>query len=165
MILPNSLRDASYSVMAQDNRAYKPEEPPREQSRSRETPESERSKYGDHPFPRDSKQPVTGDMLENAQSPEDSRSDPLIHFPSDPAREAWRNAYETQPHDPSVDYRPPDPVMIAPRANLSMELLGAAAALVLFALLAWVMFHNWMSPSPRHPGEHKQSPGLLQKIP
>ncbi len=54
--------------------------------------------------------------------------------------------------------------MIMPRPNLSMELLGAAAGLVLFALLAWAMFYNWMPPSPRHPGEQKQNPGLLQMI-
>lgn len=130
--------------MAQENRAYKPEEPLRDGSRSRETPES----YGDAPISREYEQP----MLHVVRSPEDSRADSLIHFPCDPARESLRNAYKTQPHDPSVDYRPPNPAMVAPAPNLSMTLLGAAAALVVFVLLAWALFYNWMSPAPRHPG-------------
>jgi hypothetical protein len=55
--------------------------------------------------------------------------------------------------------------MIAPGASLSMQLLGVAAALLLFALTAFVMFYDWMTPAMRHPGEQKQTPGLLQKIP
>ncbi len=152
--------------MAQDNRAYKTEQSAREHSRSREAPESERSKYGDHPFLVDNEQPLTGERVgELSQSSEFPQVDPLIRFPSDPAREALRHAYETQPHDPSVDYRPPNPAMIAPPPNLSMKLLGAAAALLLFVLFFWLMFHNWMSAMPRHPGEQIQNPGLLQKIP
>lgn len=131
-----------YRVMAQDNRAYKRGQPQQELSRSPETPESVK------------RQPA-----------EDSQVDQIIHFPSDPAREVWRNAYVTQPHDPTVDYRPPKPAMIAPVATLSMKLLGAAAALLLFALTAFVLFHNWMTPAMRHPGEQKQTPGLLQRIP
>jgi len=124
--------------MAQDNRAYKRGQPQHELSRSPEAPESER-----------------------AQPAEDK----IIHFPSDPARQAWRDAYEKQPHDAAVDYHPPRSAMIAPGASLSMQLLGVAAALLLFALTAFVMFYDWMTPAMRHPGEQKQTPGLLQKIP
>ncbi len=104
-------------------------------------------------------------VREELQPEESSPDDQLLHFPSDPARESWRKTYETQPHDPSVDYHPPDPAMIAPAPNLSMILLGVAAVLLFATIFAWIMLHNWMYPGARYPGEHKQSPGLLQKLP
>lgn len=149
-------------VMAHESRVYKPEEPSRDRSRSRETPEIERGKYVEQPLARN-EQLYSG--LAIVQSPEDSRSDPLIHFPSDPAREVWRRAYETEPHDPSVEYRPPNPAMIAPKPTLSMILLGATSVLVLAALLAFALSYNWMAPSPRNPARLEKSPELIQKVP
>jgi hypothetical protein len=69
------------------------------------------------------------------------------------------------PHDSSTEYQPPNPIMVVPRANASLKILGSVIALVLFAFVLWTMFHIFMSPSPRHPGEQKQGEGLEQKIP
>ncbi len=148
-------------VMANENRAYPPEEPSRDRSRWRENPASERGKYGEQSLARN-EQLYSG--LAIVQSPKDARADPLIHFPSGPARES-RNAYQTQPHDPSVEYQPPNPAMIAPEPGLSMMLLGATSVLVLSALLAWALFYNWMAPAPRSPQQQEQSSGLVQRIP
>jgi hypothetical protein len=150
--------------MAQDNREY---ETPKASGRDSppqagEVSEIGRSKYGDHPFLGSDRQPLAKELL---RFPERSAVDPMTRPPSDAAREALRNASENLPHDPNIDYQPPNPMMVIPPANLSLKLLGAVVALLLFVLVILLMFHNWMSPSPRHPGEQKQSPGLEQKIP
>jgi hypothetical protein len=164
LIPPNSFLLHPNRVMAKDNREHETERPSGRDSRSQagETPEVERSKYGDHPFLGNDRQPLAKELL---HFPERPTVDPMTHLPSDPAREASRKAFETLPHDPNVDYQPPNPMLVVPPANASMKLLGAMAALILFALVVGLMFRNWMSPLPRHPGEQKQSPALEQKVP
>ena len=68
-------------------------------------------------------------------------------------------------HDPSIDYQPPNPKLVVPPPNLTMDLLGILTALLLFAIVAGLLFYKWMSPLPRYPGEPKQSPGLVHKVP
>jgi hypothetical protein len=145
--------------MAQDNRQRKTDDsdPARQ-----DTPDPGRSPYGDHAFLGDNRQPFTKELL---RFPERPTQDPIITLPSDPARDAMRKAFDTPPHDPALDYQPPNPKFVVPPPNLSMEILAASAGLLSFALLAWVLFYHWMSPLPRYPGEPRQTPTLGQLIP
>jgi hypothetical protein len=138
-------------IMAKDNREYKPADPGPGRK-------PEQSKYGDHPL-------LGNDTEELLHFPQPPAADPMTHLPSDPARDAWRKEFETKPHDPSVDFQPPNPMLVVPPANATMRLLGAVAALLLFAIVLGLLFYRWMTPLPRHPGEKGQSPGLVQKIP
>lgn len=144
--------------MAEDNREYKKadSDPQRQQ-----TPDTGQGNYGDHPFLGGDRQPFKKELL---HFPERSTVDPMTRLPSDPAREESRKTYE-MPHDPSIDYQPPNPKLIVPPPNLTMDLLGIITALLLFAIVAGLLFYKWMSPLPRYPGETKQSPGLVHKVP
>jgi hypothetical protein len=145
--------------MAQDNRKRKTEDsdPVRQ-----DIPDTERSQYGDHPFLGSDRQSFTKELLRFPARPAE---DPIIPLPSDPARDAVRKAFDTPPHDPALDYQPPNPKFVVPPPNLSMEILSASAGLLSFALFVGLMFYHWMSPLPRYPGEPRQTPTLSQLIP
>lgn len=149
--------------MAQDNRQRNPEDsdPARQ-----DTPDPERSPHGDHPFLGSDRQPLTKDFTKALlRFPARPTEDPITPLPSDPARDAIRKAFDTPPHDPVLDYQPPNPKFVVPPPNLSMEILGASAGLLSFALFVGLMFYHWMSPLPRYPGEPRQAPTLSQLIP
>lgn len=69
------------------------------------------------------------------------------------------------PHDPSIDYQPPNPALVMKPANITKKLFGLVIALILAAAVAGLMFHNWMRPGSRQPGAQQSSPGLQQRIP
>ena len=146
--------------MAKDNRKYKTEDsdPARQNP-----PDPGQSPHGDHPFLGNDRQPFTNELL---HFPERPTEDPIIPLPSDPARDAVRKAFDTPPHDPALDYQPPNPKFVVPPPNISMEILGASAGLLSFALLVALLFYHWMTPLPRYPGESsRQTHTLTQLIP
>jgi len=65
----------------------------------------------------------------------------------------------------STDYQTPNPHFVVPPLNPTQRLLGAILAILLFGLVIWLLFHNWMMPGPRHPGAEKQNPTLQQRVP
>ncbi len=69
------------------------------------------------------------------------------------------------PHDPDLDYQSPNPLFVLGPVNITLKLLGAILALVVFAGVIFLMFHNWMMPGPRQPGGQKANPALQQRIP
>jgi len=144
--------------MANDNREYKPEEPSGE---PHVDPDS--NKHPDHPFLGGGDRPRPANSL--LHFPARPQIDPMSRLPSDPARDAERQAFELNHHDPSVDYQPPNPMSVIPPASPVLKILGVIAGLLLFVLVAMLLFRNWMSPLPRHPGEHTQGQGLEQKLP
>ena len=142
------------SAMSKENREHKTEDSdPRRQE--------EKSKYGDHPLLGSDRQPIAKEVL---RFPERPAVDPMTRLPSDPERDYWRNEFETE-HDPSVEYQPPNPMLVVPPANATAKLMGVIAALLLFAIIIGLMFYRWMTPAPRYPDEHRPSPGLVQTIP
>jgi hypothetical protein len=68
-------------------------------------------------------------------------------------------------HDSDVDYQPPNPKFVLGEANFTTKLLALVVAVIVFAGLVWLMFHNWMVPGLRHPGAQEPDPGLQQRIP
>jgi hypothetical protein len=83
----------------------------------------------------------------------------------DAVRMAERKVLAERPHDHRIDYEPPNPKLVIPRPSLTLELLAAVLAIILFALILLAMFNRWMLPGSRQPGERRQSPGLEQKLP
>jgi hypothetical protein len=124
-------------------------------------PEVGANRYEDHPLLGGEGKPFGG-LLSFPPRP---TTDPLIHGESDGIRETERRTFAETAHDPRIDYEPPNPKLVIPRPNLTLELLGAVLAVILFALVVLLMFHNWMVPGPRHPGQPKPSPGVEQKLP
>ena len=80
--------------------------------------------------------------------PEPPSVDPMTGPPTDAIREQQRRAFESTPHDPDIDYRAPNPMLVVPRLSLPLKLFGALIALLLFAMIAGLLFYNWMVPLP-----------------
>jgi hypothetical protein len=153
--------------MAQDNRKFDAENPSREDAPNniQEITGSERSKYGDHPLLGKDRKPLAEELL---RSPERPKPDPMIHPPHEEARPSSRNVVEIRssaPRDPNTAYQPPNPALVIPPANITLKLLGSIVGLILFTCVLLLLFHNWMSPGPRHPGAQKPAQTLQQKIP
>jgi hypothetical protein len=142
------------AAMAKENREHKTEDSDPER-------QPEESRDGDHPLPGNDRQPIAKEVLRFPGRP---AVDPMTHLPSDPERDFWRNEFDTK-HDPSVEYQPPNPLLVIPPTNVTVKLLGSLAALLLFAIVAGLLFYRWMTPLPRYPGEPRPSPGLVQTIP
>lgn len=149
--------------MAEGSLDFKKEKPSEEwRNRTEEKPGS--TPPEDHPILGGERKPLKKELL---RFPERPKPDPMIHFPADPSREASRKAFESGalPHDPSIDYQTPNPQMVIPPTGATLKILGAIAAITLLTMVMWLIFHNFMSPLPRHPGQQKQGQGLEQKIP
>jgi hypothetical protein len=69
------------------------------------------------------------------------------------------------PRDPDLDYQSPNPLFVLGPVNITLEFLATILALVVFAGVIWLLFHNWMVPGPRQPGGQKANPALQQRIP
>ncbi len=147
--------------MANNGREFKRERP--FGNESEELPRnSAESKYGDHPILGNDKQPLAKELQ---RSPERSNPDPMAPPQTAPVSNKVVPIRGSSPNAPEVDYQPPNPMTVVPPTNASVKLLGAVVALVLFAVVLWFLFHNWMSPGPRQPGAQKQGQELQQKIP
>jgi hypothetical protein len=148
--------------MANNGREFKRERP-FGQDADRQPGDTTESKYGDHPILGNDKQPLGKELQ---RSPERSAPDPMTRPPAPPGvSKVIPIQGPAQPHNPDVDYQPPNPMAVVPPANASVKLLGTVVALLLFAVVLWFLFHNWMTPGARHPGEQKQGQELQQKIP
>src|SRR6266568_1646163 len=130
--------------MANNGREYKRERPFGQEA---DKPgNSDESKYGDHPILGNDKQSLANEFL---RPPSRSGADPVT-FSARSARSR-------------CGLPAPNPMTVVPPANALVKLLGTVVALLLFALVVWFLFHNWMTPGPRHPGEQKQGQELQQK--
>lgn len=148
--------------MANNGREYK-HEWDSGQRPDRDSAEGGDSKHGDHPIFGDDKKPLGKEFL---RSPERSSPDPMTIPPKTPSRSQKVVPIRgSAPHDPAIDYQPPNPMTVVPPANITMKIVGGLAALLLFALVLWFLFHNWMTPGSRQPGQQNQQQGLQQKIP
>ncbi|HVJ06541.1 MAG TPA: hypothetical protein VM578_12780 [Candidatus Saccharimonadales bacterium] len=147
--------------MANNGREFKKEQP-FGQKPDEQLEKNTEGEYGDHPLLGDDKEPFGKDLF---RSPEQHKTDPKARSPEIPPRSKVTPIRGPSLHDPSLDYQPPSPITVVPPANAAMKLLGGVVALLLFALVVWFLFHNWTTPSLRHPGEPKQGQELRQKIP
>ncbi len=134
----------------------------RDRDKDPKAPDRGESPYGDHPFLGRDRVPFLEELL---RAPRRSNVIPMTRPEGDAAREALRDATERAPHDPQLDYQPPNPMLVIPPLNATAKLVGAVAGLLAFALIAGLLFYHWMVPGPRHPGEKRQGQGLEQKIP
>jgi hypothetical protein len=143
--------------MPQSNPQYNPEQRPGEQ------PGDNNESIGNqHPLLGSDRQKTASEIL---HFPEPPSVDPMTDPPTDAIREQQRRAFESTPHDPDIDYRAPNPMLVVPRLSLPLKLFGALIALLLFAMIAGLLFYNWMVPLPKHPGQQRQNPGLEHSIP
>lgn len=85
--------------------------------------------------------------------------------PTDAVREEQRRVFQSTPHNPDIEYQPPNPALVVPHTSVSLKLAGAIIALLLAAIFGGVMFYHWMSPLPKHPGQEPPGQGLERKLP
>lgn len=105
--------------------------------------------------------PEQGNILRFPDRP----AGPMTEPPTDAFRQEQRRTFGFSPHNPDLEYQPPNPMLIAPRASMSMKLMGAIIVLLLAAIFAGVMFFHWMRPLPKHPGQRGPTPGLQRGLP
>lgn len=91
--------------------------------------------------------------------------DPMLEPPTDSVRQEQRHVFQSTPHDPDIEYRPPNPMLVIRPASMSLKLMGAIIALLLAAVFAGVMFYHWMNPLPKHPGQQSPNPSLRRDLP
>jgi hypothetical protein len=129
--------------MLPQNPNSRPDEAPGEQSSGRDAPLDR------------------GKLLHFPERP----ADPMLEPPSDTVREEQRRVFQSTPHNPDIEYQPPNPLLVVPPASMSLKLLGAIVALLLAAVFVGVMFYHWMNPLPRHPGQQSPNQGLERRLP
>ena len=67
--------------------------------------------------------------------------------------------------DPNVDCQTPNPMFVLGAVKLPQKFLGILVAVLLFAIMLGLLFHDWMVSGSRHPGEQKYNPGMQHKLP
>jgi hypothetical protein len=144
--------------MPKPNPEYNPEQRPGEQ----QSGDRKVSGGNQHPLVGESHLSPAGEVLLFPKRPD---ADPMTSAPTDEVREQQHRAFDSTPHDPDIDYHPPNPLLVIPPLSLPLKLVGALTALLLFAVVAGLLFYNWMVPLPRHPGQQKSDPGLEHRIP